>query len=59
MAKPERYQMGFVGQENPEGTGRFVRKLREKVVIRSPHDVAQHLLKDSWFSLKEKGLGFD
>ena len=48
LPKPDRslvyYELGFVGQNNPEGTGRFVRQLKEEVVVRSPYDAAQHLL---------------
>jgi DNA repair protein RadC len=47
--KPDRalvyYELGFVGREQLEGgVGRFVRQLREEVVVRSPQDAAQHLL---------------
>ena len=39
------YEMGFTGHENAdEGSGRFVRKLREEVLVRSPYDAAHHLL---------------
>lgn len=39
------YEMGFIGQAHQEeGAGRFVRQLREEVVVRSPQDAAQHLL---------------
>ena len=33
VARPDRslvyYEMGFAGQDNPEGSGRFVRQLKE------------------------------
>jgi len=39
------YQIGFAGVESqPEGSGRFVRQVREEIVVRSPYDAAQHLL---------------
>ncbi|KKM67148.1 hypothetical protein LCGC14_1474070 [marine sediment metagenome] len=39
------YELGFAGHEHQkEGAGRFVRQLREEVLIRSPYDAAQHLL---------------
>ena len=48
VPKPDRslvyYELGFIGQEHPEGVGRFVRQLREEVVIRTPQDAAQHFL---------------
>ncbi|KKL15794.1 hypothetical protein LCGC14_2502020 [marine sediment metagenome] len=49
--KPDRslvyYELGFAGQEHQEeGAGRFVRQLREEVLIRSPYDAAQHLLRN-------------
>jgi DNA repair protein RadC len=39
------YELGFAGHENRQDTGRFVRKLKEEVQIRSPNDAAAHLLK--------------
>ena len=61
MARPERYQLGFdfrrpdpsqiyyelgfLGRENPEGIGRFVRTLQEEVRIRTPADAAEHLMR--------------
>lgn len=48
VAKPGRslvyYDLGFAGSEYPEGRARFVRQLKEEVVVRSPYDAAQHLL---------------
>ena len=38
------YELGFLGSENPESIGRFIRQVREEVVIRSPQDAAQHLM---------------
>jgi len=38
------YEFGLGGRENPEGTSRFVRQLREEIVIRSPVEAANHLL---------------
>ena len=38
------YELEFAGHEHVESTGRFVRQLREEVVIRSPVDAAHHLL---------------
>jgi DNA repair protein RadC len=38
------YELGFAGHESQEDTGRFVRKLKEEVQIRSPNDAATHLL---------------
>ena len=38
------YELGFLGQEKTEPVGRFVRQLREEVLIRSPNDAAEHLL---------------
>ena len=39
------YELGFTGREHQEeGAGRFVRQLREEVLIRSPYDAAEHLL---------------
>ena len=39
------YELGFTGRERQEeGAGRFVRQLREEVLIRSPYDAAEHLL---------------
>ena len=60
MTRPERYQLpfdfgrrpdssqvfyeiGFVGGEQ-QGSGRFVRAVREEVIVRSPLEAAQHLL---------------
>lgn len=37
------YEYGFVSHGTPEDGSRFVRKLREIVPVRGPHDVAQHL----------------
>ena len=31
-------------EQQPDGAGRFVRQLREEVVVRSPSDAAHHLL---------------
>ena len=38
------YELGFMGSENPESIGRFIRQVREEVVVRSPQDAAQHLI---------------
>ena len=43
------YELGFTGREHQEEGGeppgpRFVRQLREEVLIRSPYDAAEHLL---------------
>jgi DNA repair protein RadC len=38
------YELGFLGHEQPEGIARFVRQVREGVVVRSSHDAGQHLL---------------
>lgn len=38
------YEVGFAGHENREDTGRFVRKLKEHVQVRSPVDAANHLI---------------
>lgn len=39
------YDIGFGSIERqPDGAGRFVRQLREEVVVRSPSDAAQHLI---------------
>jgi len=47
ISKPDRslvyYELGFVGQNDPD-SGRFVRQLREEIVVRSPQDAAHHLL---------------
>ncbi len=48
--KPDRslvyYEMGFAGHEHQEeGASRFVRQLREEVLIRSPYDAAEHLMR--------------
>ena len=41
------YELGFAGQEHQEeGVSRFVRQLKEEVVIRSPHDAAEHLMRN-------------
>ena len=40
------YASGFAQQENPDGAGRFVRKLREEIQIRTPADAAEHLQKN-------------
>ena len=46
--KPDRslvyYELGFMGSELSQGIGRFIRQVREEVVIRSPQDAAQHLM---------------
>jgi DNA repair protein RadC len=39
-----RYEWGFMGGENPTGIARFVRQVREEIVVRTPYDAAQHLL---------------
>jgi DNA repair protein RadC len=39
-----RYEYGFVSHDNPEDGSRFVRKLRETVQVRTPNDVACHLM---------------
>jgi DNA repair protein RadC len=31
-------------ESQPEGTGRFVRQVREEIVVRSPYDAAHHLM---------------
>lgn len=38
------YELGFLGDESPENVGRFIRQVREEVVVRSPHDAALHLI---------------
>ena len=39
------YEIGFAGREHTaEGTSRFVRSVREEILIRSPFDAAEHLL---------------
>ena len=38
------YASGFAQQENPDRAGRFVRKLREEIQVRTPADAAEHLL---------------
>lgn len=39
------YQIGFAGVESQlDGSGRFVRQVREEIMVRSPYDAAQHLL---------------
>jgi hypothetical protein len=54
--KPDRslvyYELGFAGQDNPEGTSRFVRQLKEQVLIRSPNDAADHLMRNVFFPLR-------
>jgi DNA repair protein RadC len=39
-----RYEYGFVSHDNAEDGSRFVRKLRETVQVRTPNDVAYHLM---------------
>ena len=38
------YELGFGGHEQVESAGRFVRAVREEIVVRSPQDAALHLL---------------
>lgn len=39
------YEIGFAGHENPEAkTSRFVRMVKEEIVIRTPANAAEHLL---------------
>jgi DNA repair protein RadC len=39
------YEIGFGSvEQQPEGSSRFVRRLNEEVVVRSPYDAAQHLM---------------
>lgn len=38
------YELGFGGSEHATSTSRFVRAVREEIVLRSPADAAHHLL---------------
>jgi DNA repair protein RadC len=39
------YEIGLAGMESQiEGSGRFVRAVREEVIVRSPYDAARHLI---------------
>lgn len=41
------YELGFAGREHQEeGASRFVRQLKEEVVIRSPYEAAVHLMRN-------------